>query len=463
MRELDKLFNPAMEIAVCLKNHGWKAYFVGGTVRDMLLERCPSDIDIVTDAPPEEIKKIFRTHHKVKEAGQAFSVCIVNNIEVAPCRSDCHGEMFPAADLRQRDFTINSMALDPLTTLNKPHFSGHSHGPLHHLIADAIIDPFSGARDLKEKTIRFTENPDARIKEDPLRMIRACRFAAYIEGNIHSLSIEAIRKNRDLLPRETAVERIHAELMKAMALPAPSLFFKALQSAGLLELILPSLARCFHLDGGPHHGETVFEHCMLVGDALSPKKPILRMAGYLHDTGKYDAARIKDGKLTFPGHEKKRNALIRDLTHLKFSNMEISRIDALVRVHMRPLKTDSTPRAVRRLLAMLKEKGISHRDFMRLRIADKAGNLAKAPYTFNDIKNRLNKIHTELKTGKTPAFTIKELDISGHDIMALSGIASGPKVGIILNNLMEIVLDDPSLNTFEKLKEIVVNGAKDIV
>ena len=457
MQKLRNTIKNAMEIASHLSSHGWKAYFTGGAVRDILLDKIPLDIDIVTDAPQKTIRNLFSNGYRAKEVGKTFSICIVNDIEVASCRSHCHNngssDTFPESDLEKRDITINSMALDPQDEIFRDSVARGDK-----ISAGTIIDPFSGKKDIKDKIIRFTDNPDSRIREDPLRMIRACRFASYVQGKIESVSLKAIQKNRELLLQEAAPERIHHEILKAMSHPRPSIFFQTLRLADLLEIILPSLDVCFTLDGGPFHGETVFEHCMLVGDALSCKKPILRLAGYLHDTGKYQAACIKDGRLTFPDHEKQRDSMIHDLENLKFSRREICRIDALVSIHMRPLRKDSTPRAVRRLLAMLEQKEISYRDFMRLRIADKAGNLAKHPYTFSDIWLRLNKIQTELKEHKKTAFNIKDLDISGHDIMALLGMPPGPNVGKILEFLLKKVMDDPSLNTFQKLKYLAVKN-----
>ncbi|MFO7885112.1 MAG: CCA tRNA nucleotidyltransferase [Desulfobacteraceae bacterium] len=423
-----------------LASNGFKACIAGGAVRDMLLG-CPvQDYDIVTDASISEIQKIFKDK-TIKTVGSTFHICLVNAIEVASCRSTESKTSFPETDLGKRDFTINSMAWDPLS--------------------QTIIDPFSGRTDLAEKIIRFTQDPDTRISEDPLRMIRACRFAAKINGNIDPDACDAIQKNKNLVPQKTAFERIRMEILKAMICKTPSVFFRHLHRTGLLAHILPSLDRCYDLDGGPHHGETVFDHCLLTGDALSPKSPLLRLAGFLHDTGKYDAAEIKDGQLTFPGHEKKRQAVIKDLQRLKFSIKEITYIDDLISVHMRPLKEDTSPKAVRRILAKLEERHLTYQDFLRMRIADKKANLnpEKRPYTLSEIRARINKFRNELfnHNGNGAVFRIKDLAVSGKDIMDILDIPQGPLVGEVMAHLFEKVLENPELNQPEQLRQLALS------
>ncbi|MBF0412900.1 MAG: CCA tRNA nucleotidyltransferase [Desulfamplus sp.] len=457
--------NISLDIVKRLAKEGFKAFFVGGVVRDMVMvgqDHKPSDFDILTNAPTDEIIRIF-SGERVKKVGKAFAICMVNGIEVASCRSDSDMDNFPECDLACRDITINSMAFDPLSGM--------------------LIDPFDGRKDITDKIIRFTGSPDDRILEDPLRMVRACRFASLINGNIDDLALDSIIRYRHLTTTYSSnknsntdnknitiyntningyvsPERIRYEILKAMSHKKPSLFFKALHSAGVLELIFPSLARCDNLDGGPHHGESVLEHCLLTGDALSARNPILRLAGYLHDAGKYDAAQIKDGQITFPEHEKMVDAVIYDLKNLRFSIEEIKFIEAVIRTHMRPLTPDSTPKAVRRLLAFLKEHDVKWQTFMQMRIADKAANLAKHPYNRSDIRLRVGKIWSELtngqlKGGKLP-LSIKDLAISGHDVMEILNITPGPEVGRVMNYLFECVIDEPSLNNFEALRELVI-------
>ena len=409
---------------------GFAACVVGGAVRDALLGLDPEDVDILTQADPDAVEALFH-ENRTRQVGQTFAVTLVDGVEVASCRGQ--DDNFPVSDLGMRDFTINSMAWNPLTR--------------------ELWDPFDGHRDLRDRVIRFTRSPEDRIREDPLRMVRACRFAARYHSRIQGESLSAIRENTDQISTRGAPERIRIELIKAMAMDRPSAFFRLLRDTGLLAHILPSLDRCYDLDGGPFHGETVFEHNLLVGDALPARQPLLRLAGFLHDTGKFDAARIKDGRLTFAGHDTLGGALESDLVRLRFSRAEIQYIMALFRAHMRPLKPESTPRAVRRLLAMLDDLDLSYRDFLRLRIADKRGNLAKSPYTLSDIRIRLEKILDTM--AEQSAFNVNDLDISGRDIQEILGRGPGPRIGEIKSGLFDRVLEDPGLNRKEKLIELV--------
>jgi len=424
-----------MDIISTLKRRGYRAYIVGGAVRDMLLKQQPKDVDILTSAQPKTVSALF-AHMKAKQVGKAFSVCLVKGIEIASCRAGADAEYFPRADLGMRDFTINSMAWDP--------------------VSDTLVDPFSGEKDLRKKIIRFTLDPGERILEDPLRMIRACRFAAWLGGALSESSLKAVLSHASLIdPHSGAVagERIHLEFIKAMGLKKPSRFFHCLHETGLLAKVLPCLDRCFDLDGGPHHGETVFEHNLLVGDALPAGNPIMRFAGFIHDAGKFDAAQIKEGRLTFPGHENHVGAIQKDLENLRFSSRQKRYILSLVQAHMRPLTEKTTPKAVRRLLAMLDSHDLSFRDFLRMRIADKKGNLAKQPYTMSDIRIRLTKIKDELVA--QAAFNINDLNISGIDIIELLGLEPGPEIGRIKETLFEMVLEDPSHNTRPILEKLI--------
>jgi len=421
-------------IVDALKKRGFKAYIVGGAVRDIMLGRTPSDFDILTHASLKEIASIF-SDQNVKIVGKTFPICMVNGIEISSGRTMFDSASFPESDLAKRDFTINAMACDPLTK--------------------RIIDPFNGRKDLEDAIVRFTRDPEKRILEDPVRIIRACRFVAMIEGSLSLSSLAVILKNKNLLDKAVAKERIHHEIVKAMDLAKPSLFFRALKKTQILSKIFPSLDRCYDLDGGPHHGETVFDHSMMVGDSLPPGLPILRLAGFLHDTGKYDAAKIDNGKLTFAGHENDIGAVVDDLMALRFPVRDIAYIKSLIKSHMRPLKDQTTPKAARRLLAMLDKYGLDYRDFMRMRIADKKGNLAKTPYTLSEIRSRLKKLLFEMSDQKF--FGMNDLEITGNDIIEILGLTPGPDIGKIKQMLFEKVLDDPTLNNYDDLKKICLS------
>ncbi|MBU0992127.1 MAG: CCA tRNA nucleotidyltransferase [Proteobacteria bacterium] len=433
----------ALSIIRKLSNQGFESWLVGGAARDMILCKPPDDYDIVTSASPEDIRRIFR-NRMVKIVGRLFSVCLVDGIEVATFRKDRSlTATFSSSlreDLAKRDLTFNALAFNPLTGEH--------------------IDLFGGIRDLKDGVIRFTGNARDRILEDPLRMVRACRFKATFDGEFHEKTVEAIREYRALLQTDVAGERLRLEILKVMGLKRPGIFFKALLGTGLIEYIFPSLSACVDCDGGPFHGETVWDHLLMTGDAISPRYPLLRLAGYLHDAGKPAAASERNGKRSFVGHEGKSVELIRDeLKKLKFSNAEIDYIANLVGQHMRDITTDSSRKAVRKFIKRLLDHQVDIRDWLRLKIADRKANLKRDNYALTEIKSILRNISDEMHPShEKGVFQTGDLNVSGNDVMEILGLPQGRKVGQILEALLKKVLDDPSLNTREKLVQMIKKG-----
>ncbi len=425
--------HPAQDLISRMQEKGFQAIVAGGAVRDMLLGRLSHDVDLLTNARPEQIGEIFSSE-SVKIVGKHFPVCLVNGVEIASCRA--FSEPWFLADFEMRDLTINALGFDP--------------------VSHTLLDPFGGQKDIEARRICFVRDPFARIAEDPVRMIRACRFAAMIQGTIEEKSFQAIVEKAsglgDSVPGKTIPgERIRLELFKAMSLEKPSAYFRLMLETGLLDQVLPCLARCRDLPGGPHHGETVFEHCLLTGDALPASRPLLRFAGYVHDAGKFDTQQIQNGHITFHGHEKETRHIERDLQRLRFSRAEQEYILSRIHTHMRPLTGETTPRAVRRLLATLQENHVDYRDFMRMRIADKKANLAKAPYTMSEIRVRLQKLYDELNGVR--GFGINDLAVNGHEIAAILGLSPGPQVGRVKEQLFEKILETPEFNCREVLTE----------
>ncbi len=427
-----------------LCRNGFEAYLAGGAVRDLLQGDEPSDVDVVTNAESKDIRRIFRGF-KVALAGKSFKVNLVDGVEVATYRESSTfrkpnkkggAEASLRSDLKRRDLTINSMALCP--------YSG------------VLTDPFGGLHDLNNGIIRFTDHPEARIKEDPCRIVRACRFLAKIEGVLDPDSFVAMRHHKDLVKSEVAPERVRLEIIKTMKCTKPSIFFQALRSVGVLADILPCLDRCVGLDGGPYHNETVFDHCMMVGDALSSRNIMLRLTGYLHDVGKAETVQVDDdGRVRFIGHEKALDRLMADLKSLKFATGEQTYIRSLINLHMRRIKTDSTPKAVRRLLAACQKQKIDYKDHLRLTIADRKGNLAETDYTLSQLKNIYRRIRVELSERPRAAFGIADLALTGRDVMRILEMPQGPLVGRLLRKLLDDVIENPSLNTPDHLAALL--------
>jgi putative nucleotidyltransferase with HDIG domain len=424
---------------------GWNAYLTGGAVRDEFIEADPTDFDIVTDALPEELEMIF-PDRKVKTAGASFLVTIIDGVDVATYRSDknlgkgrfnCITEACQTLeeDLDRRDFTFNAMAVCPYT--------------------GEVIDNHNGLYDLKHKIVKFVGNPYQRIYEDELRMIRAARFACLIEGTIDPRGLNAIR-NLAFAVKNISPERVRMELLKVMKYKRPSIFFDILHETGLLEILFPDLERCYGHTGGMYHDETIDVHLKLTGDKLSPKDPILRLAGYLHDIGK---PLVYDGK-NFIDHEKiGADMVAKLLAYYKFSNKEIDRIYGLVKLHMRPVTQLKTEKAARRLIQTLAKYNISFKDFFKLRIADKKSNLkSRGFYSREKIKSLAMTIYKETHRTESGEFKITDLPVNGFDIMNLYKIEAGPLIGKILKLLLEIVIEDITNNEREILLDILLEN-----
>lgn len=425
---------------------GYKVYLCGGAVRDSILGINASDYDITTNALPHEIKILF-PDRKVNLVGSNFLVSLIDDIEVATFRTDqnfsngrdnCITSSCKTIeeDLQRRDFTINAMAMCPYT--------------------GEITDPFNGKEDLRNKIIRFVGNAEKRIKEDYLRIIRAARFACLIEGSIEKNSFAAIQNNKCIVTK-ISPERIRLELMKVMKYRKPSIFFNILHEAGILEIILPELVKSYDHTGGKYHGETIDKHLLLTGDNLSPKRPILRLTGYLHDIGK---PYVYDGE-NFIDHEKIGADLVENIfKRYKFSNDEIKMTTNLILYHMRSITDDISDKGVRRLIKSLTDNNVNWKHWLQLKISDKKSNLLKGEYTRQLIKKRVLRVYQSTKITSSGGFKITDLKINGNDIMNILNIRPGKEVGTILKNLLNEVIDNPELNKretlIERIKEITI-------
>ncbi len=428
-----------------LCSNNFETYIVGGAVRDLLLGIDPKDEDIVTSAAPSEIINLFKNKHSIKTVGKLFNVILIDNIEVATFRTDQYSGLSDKKvkveiantieeDLARRDLTINSQALC--------HYTGD------------IIDPYHGQKDLKNRVIRFVGCPEKRIFEDPNRIVRACRILALINGKFHINTKKALINFAHLIPEFISPERINIEIIKAMSNQKASLFFDALHQIGALEYIFESLDNCYAYEShGPHHSESIIQHCYMCGDKLSTKKPLLKLAGYLHDVGKPSACtwNPKTKDLKFKAHSHLGAECVKkELTNLKFSTKEIEYITSLVDLHMRSFKT---PKAIRRTLKSLSDYNIKWKDLYQLRIADRLSNLKKNKSGLKEkVKEQILKIRFEINR-KTPC-KFEDLNIDGNDIMRITGLRPCRQIGIIKEYLLNLTVDEPDLNSKDMLEKI---------
>lgn len=441
------------------EKNGFKAYLVGGAVRDMFMNKEASDWDVATDATPEQVISAFK---KVIPTGIAHGTVTVHfmgeEIEVTTFRIEQgysdgrHPDKVSYAsdieeDLSRRDFTMNAIAVS--------------------LKDGSIVDPFNGKADIKNKVIRSVGNPLERFNEDGLRPIRAIRFASQLGFEIETNTLQAISNEKVLQKTSTiSIERFRDELVKLLKSPKPSVGLKLLESTNIMKLFLPELLEgrnCIQNDVRGYHVFDVLDHNFYSCDGAPVHKVNVRLAALLHDIGKpaSKVVRVTDaGEIyNFFSHEKYSETIARKLlTKLRFSNNEINNVCHLIENHMFHYEESWSDAAIRRFVVRVKPENIE--DLIDLRLADMYGKYnmpiqikeSNACDLLIQLQDRIKKIQEE-----NSAFTLKSLAVSGKDLMEI-GIPSGKLIGKILNTLLETVLDDPNQNN----KDVLLNIAKNL-
>jgi tRNA nucleotidyltransferase (CCA-adding enzyme) len=444
-------------IAEKLGKAGFRAYLVGGCVRDLVLKRKPKDWDITTDAKPEEIQKIFPESVYenafgtvgVKTASEEPSLKI---IEVTTFRLDGkytdkrHPDKIKFSktiedDLARRDFTVNALALDL------------SAGDIS---LAAVIDLYGGKQDLAKKMIRTVGDPLARFGEDALRMMRAVRFAVELGFSIEKDTASAIQKLAGELEL-ISHERVRDELTKMLMTADAAVGMDELVRLKLMKYVLPEMEEGLGVGQNKHHIYTVFEHNNRALDYAAKKNYSLevRMASLLHDVGK---PRVKAGdgpESTFYAHDiVGAKMTLKMLDRLHYPKDFIEKVAHLVRYHLFYYNVDEVTEAgVRRFLRRVGPEHVD--DLIKLREADRIGSgVPKAvPYKLRHLLFMIEKV-------KHDAISPKMLKLHGGDIMRIAKLEPGPRVGFILNILLEEAIEDPAGNTEKKLEDRIKKLAK---
>ena len=439
------------EIASIFNINRKEIYLVGGAVRDMLRGEKIHDWDLATNAVPEEVTGIAgRAGAKVVPTGIKHGTVTVfykkHSAEITTFRteSDYSDGRRPDSinyaasieeDLSRRDFTMNAIAV--------------------RLPKGEIVDPFGGEADIKAGVIRCVGNAGERFNEDGLRPMRAVRFAAQLGFEIEKNTLDAIP---GALQKAAKVswERIRDEIDKILSssppIGKPSRAFLLMEKTGLLNLFLEELAACRGIEQKGFHQFDVFDHSLLACDyaAANNYSHELRLAALFHDVGKPQVREMdKSNVWTFYRHEEvSANLCNKILNRMRYSNTLINNVCHLIKEHMFHYTEDWTDAAVRRFIARVGESGLE--SLYRLRRADAYAFSAKEAdsRSLMLLAKRVNKV---LESGR--AFTVKDIAVSGNDLTAI-GVKPGKIMGIILNELLETVLDDPQQNTKEKLLEI---------
>lgn len=433
------------EVLFRLEDKGYKSYLVGGFVRDKLMGKAPSDVDIATKACPDEIKEVFKDY-KTLDVGKAFGTIKLvtddRDYEITTFRKDFSykdkrrpGSVIFAdtieEDLKRRDFTINAMALSK----------------------DELIDPYGGQADLEAKIIRAVGNPYERINEDYLRALRAVRFAANLGFEIENDLKEAIRSKVKNLAYISA-ERQTAEIDKILLGSDPARGLRLLDETGLLGEIFPEVKAMVGFDQhSPHHYLDCFDHTLKVLEG-TPLDLTIRLAALFHDTGKPSTFFLdENGNGRFFGHQKISKDLAEErLRYLKYSKKLIEDVGVLIGRHM-DSSNPYTEKSVARLLRKIGEENLK-----RLFDLQEADILATVHDDISNIDKGRNLLKEILE--KKPVLSRKDLAINGRDLTKI-GFDEGPDIGIILGEIEREVFDGTLLNDRQTLlNEARIIGSK---
>lgn len=433
---------------------GGKVYEVGGVVRDRLLGHAAKDADLlVTGVAAAELRALLERFGTVHLVGQSFGVLKFQPeghtgeaIDVAlPRREISTGQghrdfdvsfdhTLPVeVDLGRRDFTVNAIAQEMKT--------------------GELVDPHGGRKDLEARRLRMVF--ERAFEEDPLRILRGIQFAARLKLVVEPATREAMKRAAPLVASLSA-ERVVQELKKLLLAEVPSTGFYLMREVGVMKLILPELeALSGVLQPGKEKVGDAFDHTLKVLDAARadaaleyPGDVTLMLAALFHDLGKATTAKQEEGgRLTFHGHQFVSKKLARRrMDQLKISQMGVNQdeILTLVENHMFDTGPAFTDKALRRFARKIGVPLVFKQ--IDLRIADNRGGAH--PHNIKKPLNLRRRIREELER-KAP-FGLKDLAINGNDLIE-HGYQPGPKIGQKLNELLELVLDEPALNTREEL------------
>ena len=446
---------------------GFTAYLVGGAVRDMFMKHEAHDWDVATNATPQDVIRLFKF---VVPTGIEHGTVTVHykgcEIEVTTFRTEAgysdgrHPDSINYAatieeDLARRDFTMNAIAAS--------------------LKDGSITDPYGGQEDIKQKKIRTVGNAHERFMEDGLRPVRALRFASKLNFSIENDTYSEIFKPD--VQKKTAsisIERFRDEFEKIMASPKPSVGMKLLEESGLLSIFIPefSICRgCIQSDYRAFHKFDVLDHLFYACDGAPAEKLNVRLAALFHDIGKPAARKLikekvidgdkNDGSyreietVTFYNHEIIGAKIAEKLmTRLRFSNDMINSVCHLIKEHMFHYESNWSDAAVRRFIMRVEAENLE--DLYDLRLADMYGMYnEKVDLRYSSSISLLlelqERVQKELE--KKSALSLKSLAVNGRDLMNI-GIPAGKELGRILTELLDCVIEDPSMNSKEALLKL---------
>ena len=434
----------ANSLAMDFSKAGFTLALVGGPVRDAILGRLGNDLDFTTNARPNETKKILKSWaDSIWETGAAFGTIAGKKgdvtVEITTYRSENYDPLSRKpevnfgdsieGDLSRRDFTINCLALE-LTTPT-PEF----------------IDLFNGVEDLAKRILRAPGDPDVLFGDDPLRMMRAARFASQLEFEVDSTVVESIKRMAERI-KIVSAERVHDELIKLLMSKNPRLGLTLMVETGLATFVIPELPKLKLEVDEHHHHKDVYEHTLTVleqaialEDRLGGPNLVIRLAALLHDIGKPKTRElIPGGGVSFHHHEVVGSRMAKErLRALRFDNQTISEVSKLVFLHLRfhgYAGGEWTDSAVRRYVrdaeGLLEHLHVLTRADCTTRNQRKAAALAS---TYDSLEKRIELLKEEEELNSIRP------DVDGNAIMEILGIPASPLVGKAYNFMLELRLE----------------------
>jgi tRNA nucleotidyltransferase (CCA-adding enzyme) len=439
-----QIARPVLDICKELRNAGERAWVVGGCVRDTLRGQRVNDWDVATTALPEKVQKTFGKviptgidHGTVTVLwkGGAYEVTTLRGEGAYTDGRRPDNVVFVEdidRDLARRDFTVNAIAYDPV--------DGH------------VVDPFDGLADMRAKRLRAVGKPSERFQEDGLRILRGARFVATLDFELEEDTEAAFRGALDTF-RKVSPERVREEWLKAMKAQTPSRAFEVMRRTGILEVTYPELLEQVGCEQNQWHAYDVWDHTMRVLDE-SEGGAVERIAALLHDVAK-PRTRAKSDKTsdwTFYHHEKVGADMAdRWLRDYRFSNQERELVVGLIRHHLICYSSEWTDAAVRRFMKRVGSDQVE--PLLRLGEADALGKGRNVEQELRALEELRGRIDEAIEEGN--ALTTQDLAVGGNDVIPLLEGGAGPAVGEILRTLLDRVIEDPSLNTRDKLMPIV--------
>jgi len=433
-----------------LREAGHAAFVVGGSVRDLLIGRPPGDFDVATSAHPEVTMRLFGKRYAIPTGLQHGTVTVLagkppdqRHVEVTTFRGEgayLDGRRpstvtFSATldeDLARRDFTMNAIALD--------------------LESGVLVDPFDGQGDVARKIVRAVGDPFLRFTEDGLRPMRAVRQAAQLGFTLDPNTQAAIPRTFESF-RKVSAERIRDELRKLLLAPKPSHGLELMRATGLLAEVLPEMLPTIDCVQNRFHKHDVYQHILATVDAAVPDF-IVRMAALVHDLGKPKTQAPREdapGEYSFFRHEQVGVDMAETIcTRLKLSAAERTTLCALVGGHMFFYTPDWSDGTVRRFVKRIGPDLVPL--LFALREADIAsrGQGEDPQCETRDLRARIDQV-----AAVDAALRVTDLVIDGKDVMRVLGIPPSRRIGQILEQLLEKVLDDPKLNERATLEAMV--------